>query len=360
MEKRGVKEIIFSVRTEVCSANIYTQQGILLLCNRAGIYTPKGKERRQLKTQGSNKIGEQCTAHIKVSVQLLSSQVTATYCDYHHNHRVSLSHLSIPDTIRLELAAKLQQGVSMERILDDIRDSVGDGLNREHLIRRQDLHNIRHQYNIEGVSRDQNDLTSVMAWIQELKTHKYNPVIVLKPQGQQQLPHMDNISQNDFLLGIQTEFQRDMLQKFSSTICIDSTHGTNAYEFLLLSIIVINEFEGGGIPVGWMVSNREDSLMVVEFLHAIKERCGTIRAKWFMSDDAEQFFTAWRATFGDQETKKILCAWHVDRAWRHALLEHIPNKDNQITVYHHLQVLLQETKEAQFRLRLQKFLTYIK
>ena len=51
----------------------------------------------------------------------------------------------------MELAAKLQQGVSMERILDDIRDSVGDGLNREHLIRRQDLHNITwHQCNIEG------------------------------------------------------------------------------------------------------------------------------------------------------------------------------------------------------------------
>ncbi len=59
-----------------------------------------------------------------------------------------------------------------------------------------------------------------------------------------------------------------------------------------------------------MVSNKEDSLVVVEFLRAVKERCGMLNTKWFMSDDAD---TAWRATFGDQQTRKLLCAWHVDR-----------------------------------------------
>ncbi len=50
----------------------------------------------------------------------------------------------------------------------------------------------------------------------------------------------------------------------------------------------------------------------------------------------------------------------VDRAWRKGLQDLIPSKDNQITVYHHLRVLLQETEEAQFRVTLQEFLTYIK
>ena len=90
-------------------------------------------------------------------------------------------------------------------------------------------------------------------------------------------------------------------------MCIDTTHGTNAYDFFLLSIIVIDEF-GEGIPVGWMVSNREDCLVVVEFLQTVGERCGLLNTKWFMSDDAVQFFTAWTATFGDQKTQKLLCA----------------------------------------------------
>ena len=41
----------------------------------------------------------------------------------------------------------------MERVLDDIRDNVSYELGREHLITRQDLHNIKVQYNIDGMIR---------------------------------------------------------------------------------------------------------------------------------------------------------------------------------------------------------------
>jgi hypothetical protein len=34
-------------------------------CNRAGKYNPRGIGARQLKMQGTNKIGQQCTAHNK-------------------------------------------------------------------------------------------------------------------------------------------------------------------------------------------------------------------------------------------------------------------------------------------------------
>ena len=43
----------------------------------------------------------------------------------------------------MEIASKLNQGVSMEHILDDIRDTVTDGMHREHLVTSQDLHNIK-------------------------------------------------------------------------------------------------------------------------------------------------------------------------------------------------------------------------
>ena len=38
------------------------------------------------------------------------------------------------------------------------------------------------------------------------------------------------------------------------------------------------------------MSNKEDCLAVIEFLQTVGER----NTKWFMSDDAEQFSTAWR------------------------------------------------------------------
>ena len=66
---------------------------------------------------------------------------------------------------------------------------------------------------------------------------------------------------DDFLLVLQMLFQCDMLKSFSSNaVCIDSTHGTNAYDFNLTSILVIDDYREG-LPVGWMISNREDKQM---------------------------------------------------------------------------------------------------
>ena len=54
--------------------------------------------------------------------------------------------------------------------------------------------------------RHSNDLTSVCAWVEELKSLPYNPILLFKPQGEPQPEYMDNIGNNDFILAIQTEF----------------------------------------------------------------------------------------------------------------------------------------------------------
>ena len=54
---------------------------------------------------------------------------------------------------------------------------------------------------------------------------------------------------NDFALVIQTSLQREVLQTCSSNrvVCIDATHGTNGYDFKLISMLVVDEF-GEGFP----------------------------------------------------------------------------------------------------------------
>lgn len=44
---------------------------------------------------------------------------------------------------------------------------------------------------------------------------------------------------------------------------------------------------------------------------------------------------------------KLLCTWHVDRAWRKNL-SNIPDKDKQRTVYFMLRVLLEEMDQTKF------------
>ncbi len=329
-------------------------------CNRSGKYASQSKGNRQTKSQGSCKVGSQCTAHMKVRHNKLDGTVDVQCCDYHHSHELKLIHLRIPEKIRQAIAAQLHDGVTIEKIMDNIRDKILTAVTREQLVTRMDIHNIKRQYNIEGIEKSNNDLTSVSAWVGELEALEYNPITVFKVQGIDQTESTDNLAQNDFILGIQTKFQRDMMIKFSNNgICVDTTHKTNQYDFLLLTLMVLDEF-GEGIPVGWMLSNREDGLVITEFLKSVHSRVGNLQVNYFMSDDAEQFFTAWRGVFGNHSaTRKLLCSWHVDRAWRKALNELVPIQTERVAIYHHLRTLLQCNVISKFRVLLQNFVSWL-
>ena len=162
-----------------------------------------------------------------------------------------------------------------------------------------------------------------------MQSMQYNPIILFKEQGTPHPAELDDFSNEDFILCFQTAFQRDMLVKFGKhIICMDATHETNAYDFQLISIVVVNEY-GEGLPIGWMISNREDTAALRAFLNAIKTACGIIEPEWFMSDDAEQYFNAWKGVFGGNRTRKALCVWRIDRSWCKALHDHIKDKEEQ-------------------------------
>ena len=329
-------------------------------CNRSGKYKAKGEGKRALKTQGSSKIGKFCSSHMKVRQSLSAEKVSVEYCCTHHNHEPDedIAHLRMPEQLRLSIAAKLTQGITIDKILDSIRDTVGDnGLQRQHLSSRQDLRNIMRQYNIEGIEKHPNDPTSVAAWVHEMQSMQFDPVIAFKQQG---IASEDpNILESDFLLGVQTQFQLDMMQAFgNNVICLDATHGTNVYGFLLVTVMVIDDF-GEGIPVGWAITTREDTSMLTYFLKALMERAGPLKPAVFMSDDAQQYWNSWSTVFGGNGTRKLLCTWHIDRAWRNALKEHISTVQTRVELYHHLRVLLMEQDIPTFRVMMQQFLSML-
>ena len=125
-------------------------------------------------------------------------------------------------------------------------------------------------------------------------------------------------------------------------------YGLNPWDYNLFTVLVVDGF-GEGIPVAWAVANREDATILVELLKSIKERTGSLQPRWFMSDDANQYFNAWKGVFGAKETSKLLCAWHVDQAWRTALNQHVRTQQARNEIYHQLRILLMENKEATFR-----------
>lgn len=316
--------------------------------------------KRTLKSQGTCKINGICTAYLKVTQRITGpGDVCVQYCSSHCGHEVTeIQHLRISETVKLDAASKLMQGVSIEKILDDIRDN---GMNvyraeRDLMLNRQDLRNIVNQYNIHGIERHCNDHLSVVAWIAELETSpSYNPVLLFKQQGESH----DVLDEDNFLLCLQTEFQRDVMKSFAGkVICIDATHSTNSYDFLLITVLVLDEF-GEGVPVAWAISDKEDEKSPTVFFNSLKKIGPISPPTYFMSDDAHQYWNAWKSVFGENASKKLLCRWHVDRAWRKSLQMHIPVQEERACVYQLLQVLLLEHEISKFLGLLQKFLSYL-
>ena len=263
-------------------------------CNRSGFFHTKATGRHHIKSQGSSKLNAHCTAAITVRKNIPGTNIVkVNICKTHYGHNCSLGYTRLSETDRLTIAGQLAQGITFERILDNIRDNVGSKFERIHLTTRKDISNIERSYGLRGIERHKDDATSVTLWVEEMKKRADEPVLLYKAQGRAKPPQCTNLTQSDFALAIQTPLQAEMIKSFGSDkiVCIDSTHGTNGYDFFLISMLVVDEY-GEGFPVAWCLSNRQDEFLLTNFFEAVRNRVGKCVPKVLMSDDAEQFYTA--------------------------------------------------------------------
>lgn len=259
------------------------------ICNRSGnprSHSPNASEtgtensslvtrKRQCEPMGSNKCGSFCVAHMKATVTASKEEVTVEYCSTHTGHSLQLAHIPIPTTVKQEIASKLHAGVTVDRILDDIRSNIERGLKREHLVTKLDIRNIKMKLNLDAIIKHQNDADSVRVWIKQLEKLAYNPVLMVKFQGEEQGEHMDNLGNDDFLLVIQTEFQKDIMIKYgNNVVLLDSTHGLTQHNFKLITVMMIDEHEEG-VPVAFAISNREDTSLLIQYFKALHNQVET-------------------------------------------------------------------------------------
>ena len=281
-----------------------------------------------------------CTAGLTAN-RLDNGSVVVDICETHYSHTLSIGHLRLSNVIRKEIAKKLSEGVTIDRILDDVRDSVSTDFKRSHILTRRDIHNIERAFSLRGLERHADDATSVALLVEELKHNdKESPILLYKQQGKylKDYPFLDI---EDFVLILQTPFQAHIMKEFGNNIiCIDSTFKTTGYDFVLITVLVIDEF-GEGYPTAWCLTTREDQEVVALFFEAIRHKIGMISPRFIMTDDAEQFFNAWKLVFGDS-SHKLLCTWHVDRAWRGALGNKIGDENLRCKVYHSLCTIAEE------------------
>ena len=85
----------------------------------------------------------------------------------------------------------MKQGVTKQKILDDIRESIGAQFARDHLIDKQDIANIKRRGGIDEIQRHPNDMMSVLGWIHELNSKEHRPVLYYKLQGMHETSHQN-------------------------------------------------------------------------------------------------------------------------------------------------------------------------
>ena len=109
------------------------------------------------------------------------------------------------------------------------------------------------------VKKHKEDAVSVQLAVKELQHEPFNPVLIYKPQGVKSSEH-PALTEDAFVLVLQTEFQMQLYQAYAeSVLCIDSTHGTNAYNFKLLTCIVADNFGQGTINYIMLVTSVTNS-----------------------------------------------------------------------------------------------------
>uniref|UniRef100_A0A6P7FSL1 Uncharacterized protein LOC114332217 n=1 Tax=Diabrotica virgifera virgifera TaxID=50390 RepID=A0A6P7FSL1_DIAVI len=325
---------------------------IYYMCHRS--YAPKlvDKSKRNSKKPGTNKINSACPSTLTITKREMG--VFATFYPKHLGHACEIGRMRLHLQDRSIIAGKLAEGVPVKRILQDVRDSAStSSFNRIHLLEQKDLHNIKRDFSIGyPMKRHENDAISVKLWVNEMeKDTVENPVLYFKQQGEEDV----RLNKEDFLLIIMTKFQKRELLKFGhKKVCIDGTHGLNQYDFQLFTLMVVDEFDSG-VPVSFCFSNRGDTEIFEILFECIKSKVGTLKPEVFMSDDAQQFYNAWKNVMGEV-SHQLLCSWHVLRNWSKNLNK-ITSQDKREIVFKTLKILQTELNVEYFHLGLQKFIS---
>ncbi|KAF5277287.1 hypothetical protein FQR65_LT16036 [Abscondita terminalis] len=233
-----------------------------------------------------------CTSSIVVTGS--NGNICVTYFKTHYGHAVDIAHIPLPLTDKENIANQLMQGIPSKTILDKIREDVDESFSRIHLTTMKDIRNISETFNVNfQVKKDINDFFSVDIWVNQMLEGPIERNCILLYKKQHFNDERFNVRKEDFMLGLMFPVQSHILKKFGNggIICMDATHGTNPYDFHLVTVLTIDEF-GHGFPTAFLFSNREDYVVLKYFLTAIKDKIGTISSLVFMSDDAEQYFSS--------------------------------------------------------------------
>ena len=121
----------------------------------------------------------------------------------------------------------------------------GAAVKCKYMVTKKDIANKQLLVKDMAIISNKEDVVSADMFIQELSKESYNTILLYKRQhkNDKQCP---SLAEDTFLLAIQTDFQRQLYEQHAhKVICIDATHGTNAYRFKLITVTIGDDYGQG-------------------------------------------------------------------------------------------------------------------
>ena len=121
-------------------------------CNRSGHERKsRGTGKKQMKSQGTSKLGNICTCQLSVNVYD-ACNVSVKLYPSHYGHEPEVGHLRLSDSARKAVATKVKVGIPPKRILRDVRNistCEEGGIKRVDLLTRQDIRNVKRDFGLK-------------------------------------------------------------------------------------------------------------------------------------------------------------------------------------------------------------------
>ena len=180
-------------------------------------------------------------------------------------------------------------------------------------VRRSDFHNFRRRYIKIIAQYDDDCWKSLQKYGEQIEMD--GGIALLRDLS---LGHRSGKNHSkDFLFAFCTCWQLSLLRRYSSILCLDSTHNTccsleSNHAAFLHSIVIKHDGAGCGIPVAFMITSKETMLPLEEWLRWLNNAVPFERTPIFMIDCSKTEVAAIKSVFPESSIR--FCHWHLFRA----------------------------------------------
>ncbi|CAJ0588737.1 unnamed protein product [Cylicocyclus nassatus] len=232
-----------------------------------------------------------------------SGVVSVRYCLEHIGHAVTAAALPLSRTDKECIAHYIQLGLDVPTVLRVIRKQHVDTKYRLYWITAADIRNTRSGLHLQPGRLHDDDLESLIL----------RKGMNMDSDGMRRFDHPKEAG-GRFCLVIITPEQLQLLDRYSARgVALDDTHCTTRYNLKLATVMLVDDC-GRGVPGAFLLSSAMDVCACQALFEEIKKLYEEFNPKFFVTDDTMVFWNAYKTVFPSNETIKLLCAWHCQRA----------------------------------------------